>query len=435
MPSLDMSLAVCVVRSGQLPAALDAGITSDHLFDEGRIVFGYAKGFFTKFGKIPDAATVEQDTKIKVPDLSEVTEPVAYYIDRIKARALDRLAVDQVKKMVAAADKVDTKSVVAGATELITEISKRNLAGEPIADWTNVGNRWNEYQTVKNTPAGLTGIPTHWPSVNDITQGINKGDFWIIVARPGCGKTWSLVKLTLEVWLQEYHPLFISLEMPRPKIERRLDACYARVNYHDFKRGRLGDLVPGLGDFQYKAALDSLKGKSPLSIVTRKRVKTVSDVAVLIEQLKPDVVMIDGLYKLRPSGKNAYKSNWEKIMDLADEIQELCQEKECPIVGTTQFARTQVKSGGKGSAVKAGIEHLAFADAIGMNADVILALFSTEELKANGEHIIRLLKNREDDIGAWTAKFDLTSMDFTETGKYEDAADSGGDDASVDFSP
>lgn len=440
MPSIDMALCAHLLRGADgLKPVLDIGFKPEHFFDEGKKVFKYVFDHFAQYGKVPDVATTEQDTKIQIPPMSDIPEPISYYIDRIRARALDYLAKEQVKKMVTGMDKLDTPGVVDAAKELLTEISKQNLQGEPIYDWTiNTGDRWNEYQKVKALPGGLTGIPTPWPLLNEITQGINKGEFWVIAGRPGTGKSWQVFLMALYCWMMEKKPLLISMEMPPKKVARRIDAMYAKVPYKDLKRGKLTSeiVIPDSQEKQYKDALDGLAGRAPLQIITRKRVKVVHDVAILIEQLKPDVVFIDGLYKLKPTTVTKNATNWEKIMALADEVQELALDKDIPIVSTTQFARTQVKKGQ--DSMKGGLEHLAFADAIGMNADVILAYFTSDQFKANKEILARLLKNREDETGAWRRKFDLDTMDFSEIAVYEDSEDDdggGGGNASVDFTP
>lgn len=431
MPSLDMSVAVHMVRNGGFTAVIDSGILADHLFDDGRKIYEFTRSHFAQFGKVPDAATILTDLKIEVPPSSDVVEPVAYFIDRIKSRALDKLAKEHAKAATAAMDRVDSKGVIDAAKELLTAISQQNLAGEVIDDWTlNTGERIAEYEAAKTAQGGVTGIPTPWTSLNDRTQGINKGDFWILCGRPGSGKSWAVSKMVIHAWVNDFKPLFVSLEMPVKKIKRRMDAIYARLAYYDFKRGKLGMHI----EAQYKQALDGLEEKPPLNIVTRKRVKTVGDVALLMEQLQPSVVFIDGLYKLRPNSVNKYKSNWEVIMALVDEIQELALEKEIPIVGVTQLNRGAAKQKGKKSSSAAGLEDIAFADAIGMNADVILGLLPTEETKGRNETVIQLMKNREDDIGSWLVKFDLAAMDFNEVGPYQEPSDDP-DDASVGYAP
>jgi replicative DNA helicase len=423
-----MSLCVQILRNGGLHAVLEAGTDPDHLFDEGQKVFNYLREHYGKYGKLPDVATVETDTKIDIPELADIAEPVDYYIDRIKQRALDKLAAEQTKKQLEALDSNDANKAIEEAQTLLSQVSKQNLAGEIIDDWiAGVDERVAEYEELKKFPGGVTGVPTPWTGINDLTQGMNQGDFWIIVGRPGTGKTWHLTKMSVHAWVSGFHPLIISMEMSRQRMKRRMDAVYARVAYYDFKRGKLGMHI----EDQYKEAMESLKGQNPLNIVSRKRVKTTADVSILIEQVQPDVVFIDGIYKLRPGGGTRNRAHWEQTMETVDEIQEIALDKEVPILGTTQFSRAQVKKGK--STTKAGLEDMAFADAIAMNADVILALLSSTELKANDELILKLLKNREDDTKAFTSKFDLNAMDFDQTGEWDDGMGDDDGDVSADY--
>lgn len=422
-----MSLCVQILRNGGLHAVLEAGTDPEHLFDEGQKVFNYLREHYGKYGKLPDIATVETDTKIDIPELVDIAEPVDYYIDRIKQRALDKLTAEQTKKQLEALDNNDAGKAIEEAQELLSKVSKQNLAGEIIDDWiVGVDERVAEYEELKKFPGGVTGVPTPWVGINDLTQGMNPGDFWIIVGRPGTGKTWHLTKMSVHAWVSGFRPLIISMEMSRHRMKRRMDAVYARVAYYDFKRGKLGMHI----EDQYKEAMESLKGQKPLNIVSRKRVKTTADVSILIEQIKPDVVFIDGIYKLRPGGGTRNRAHWEQTMETVDEIQEIALDKEVPILGTTQFSRAQVKKGK--SPTKAGLEDMAFADAIAMNADVILALLATPELKANDELILQLLKNREDDTKSFTSKFDLNAMDFDQTGEWDGGSDDDGD-VSADY--
>jgi replicative DNA helicase len=425
MPSLDVSLCVHIVRNDGWFRVLDAGIESQHLFDDGQAMFECVRDHFAQYGKVPDADTVEQDTGLAVPMFSTVTEPLDYYIDRVKDRALDKLATEKVKAAVAALERTDSEGAVEAAKELLTEVSRQNLAGEMIDDWVRgTDERWDDYQRVKSHPGGVTGIPTPWDGVNDITQGLNPGDLWILVARMGSGKTWHLLKMAQTAWLAEANPLFISMEMPRQKIKLRLDALWAKTPYSDLRRGNLGMHIEPV----YQQALDGLKDKTPFHLVTRKRIKTPRDVAILVEQLRPGAVFIDGLYKMRPS-RGSFRQQWERMSELVDEVQELSQEKEIPFICTTQFNREQTKKGkggkggGKGRQDSAGLEDMALSDAIAMNADVVLALLSPDSLRANNEILLKFLKNREDEVKHFTSKFDLSAMEFEQTGEWGDDDD------------
>lgn len=426
MPSLDLCLAAHVVHTvGALTLVIEAGVLDEHLFDDGRTVVAFAREHFARYGKAPDVDTVKRDTKVTVPAIAEVLEPVPYYIDRVKARALDKLAAEQTKRQVTALDRLDTPAVVEAAKGLLSEIGRQNLMGEPIDDWTrHTAERWAEYERVKQIQGGITGVPTPWPLLDDLTQGVNPGDFWSIVARPQSGKTWLACLMALHAWRFDHRPLFISMEMSRQRIKRRLDALYAKMPYGPLKRGQLGmHLEP-----EYQRALTDLEQRqSTFPIVTRKRVKTPQDIAILIEQLRPSVVFIDGMYKLVPSRGGRYQANWERIMALVDEIQELAQEKDTGIVGTTQLSRGAEKKGKKKRGGEAALGDVAFADAIGMNCDVMLAILPDAAGTGEKESVIQVLKNREDESKSFVIQFDLEAMDFGQLHEWTPRGGGGGD--------
>lgn len=429
MPSLDLCLVARAVRGGDWQEILDAGFGPELLFDAGKKALEFVRAHYADHGKIPAAETVERDTGVAIPVLADVLEPTSYYIERVRKRALDNLAVEYSNKQVEALDKGNPEAAVESARDLLAQVSKNNLTGEPIGDWTrSVDSHLAEYARIKGHPGGVTGVPTPWPGLNELTQGLNPGDLWILAARLGRGKTWMLLKMALEAWLAEKNPLIVSMEMPRDRIERRLNAMWARVPYGALRKGLLGMHVEG----HFRESLEALREAAPLHIVTRKRAKTPQDVAILIEQLKPGAVFIDGFYKMKPSGRGSYRAHWERMVDLIDELQELAQDKETPLLVSTQFNREQTKKSGKGRKKEskgdddAGVEDLAFSDAIAMNADVVLALLWPDELRADDAICLKLLKNREDERKAWSVKFDLDKMDFDETAEW---GGSGGSDA------
>lgn len=433
MPSLDLCLVARIVRDGGWSAACDIGVEADHLFDDGQKVFAHVRDHVAKYGKVPDPATIARDTGVAVPDLADAPEPIRYYLDKVRARALDRLTTQQVKAAVLALDRVDVPGAVDAARTLLAEVSRQSLAGERVYDWTRgTDERWAQYQRMKAVPGGVTGVPIPWPILNAVTQGINPGDLWILVGRMGTGKSWLALKMAVHAWLAGARPLFVTMEMPRDKIERRLDAIFAKLPYGPLRRGALGMHI----EDAYQQALQSLGGytaTNPFQIATRRRVKTPRDIAVLIAELHPAVVFVDGIYKMLPSRGAKYRAHWERVMDLFDEVQDLGLETGVPIVGTTQFNRqqTQKGKGGKPRQDQAGLEDLAFTDAIGMNADVVLAALHPDEIRPNKEILLRLLKNREDERKAVTAKFDLDAMSFDEVAEWGGGAGVGGGDAAV----
>lgn len=253
-----------------------------------------------------------------------------------------------------------------------------------------------------------------------------------------CHNTWFLVKMAMTAWAKGEIVLFISMEMNKRKIKRRMDAVHLKLNYHDLKRGKLGIGI----EEEYIKALKELREKqavNPLYVASARNVRRIRDIAVLVRLFKPKVVFLDGLYKLRPPNIGV-SSYWERIQAIANDLQLLVGDIDTRMVATTQLRR----EGGKnmkrkrGASVEIGLEDIAFADAIGQNADVVLGLGSTRSMKDDHEQVLQVVKNREDERGAWRVKFDPGFGAFDEIEPYEPQTtpdeDSGGDDGTVEYS-
>lgn len=74
-------------------------------------------------------------------------------------------------------------------------------------------------------PTGLTALD------RILDGGFEKGDFIILAAPPGCGKTATAISLVDHVAVMNSHPtVFITMEMSRTRIARRQVACRARMS-------------------------------------------------------------------------------------------------------------------------------------------------------------------------------------------------------------
>lgn len=444
MPSIDLSLAIHVARGTAFQLVRDHGLSPEVMYDEGRKVYEYVLEYFGKYGKIPDPGTIENDLKFPIPPLTDAPEPPSYYLDRIKERALDKMVLEATQAQTRAMEKLNTRAAMDAVKKLLSDVNRMSLAGEPIDDWTQrTDDRWALYKEAARFK-GVTGLGTPWPGISDLTMGMQPGDFWLVVGRPKSGKTWNLLKMAIYSWLTpvvtkfndagavaETRPcrvLIITMEMLKRSIKERMDSIYSQLSYSGIVGGTLGMHV----EDQYKISLDTLKGKNPLWVVTRNRVRDVRDIPIVIEEIQPDVVYLDGLYKMRVEG-GRYKSNWEKITDIADDLDLICKTKGTIIVGTTQFNRGAVKVGnkpkGKGKTIPlAGLENLAFADALGMNPDVVIGVISTKRMKDNNEAILQLIANRRGKEGAWQVHFDPGTGNFDEIAPFDEEGGGGGDE-------
>lgn len=88
---------------------------------------------------------------------------------------------------------------------------------------------------------GAAGVPSGFTEVDAQTSGLHDGDFYIIAARPGMGKSAYALSMAARMAAAGYAVPFFSIEMPRVQLGARLVAMDARV---DLKRMREQSFPP-----------------------------------------------------------------------------------------------------------------------------------------------------------------------------------------------
>ena len=99
---------------------------------------------------------------------------------------------------------------------------------------------FEELEKVSESPENVTGVPTGFTELDDLTRGLQKGDLIIIAARPSMGKTALAINMALYASGHAQIPaLFFSLEMPKEHIAMRLICSEAKVNNRKLLVGNL----------------------------------------------------------------------------------------------------------------------------------------------------------------------------------------------------
>ena len=222
-----------------------------------------------------------------------------------------------------------------------------------------------------------TSFPYGIGQLDEYTGGASAGDLIYLFGRLGTGKT-TLAIWMIKKWLEDGHKiLVISNENRAEDIISKIDAFMG--GWNPLKR-RLMDWTPDeetkIRTVSHIAA--TLDGEI---IVPTVPIYNVNEVQALIHSHQPDVVVIDGVYLL--SENKGDSANWEKLTDVSRNLKRMADGHGVPIVGIHQANRQAV---GK----RVEIENMAYSDALGQDADLVLGL--TEE--ADGDLYIECLKNR-----------------------------------------
>lgn len=190
------------------------------------------------------------------------------------------------------------------------------------------------------TNGSLSGVPTGYPKLDDITGGWLKGNVILFAARPGQGKTIALLEHTRCAAQLNNRVLFLSLEMPVISlifrmISGRLDNG---LPYSKIKTGRLS--IEQFNDIQ-KQAVSNLE-KLPITWYdgANRDINYLTNlIQKIVREKKIDMVVIDYIQLM--SDNTIKSSNETEIVgSVADKIQMLSKKLNIPFLCAAQLNRS-----------------------------------------------------------------------------------------------
>jgi replicative DNA helicase len=228
----------------------------------------------------------------------------------------------------------------------------------------------NEYELVASG-RGVTGWPWPWDPINEATQGIHNGEFYVIYGRPKNMKTW--VALYIATILNMYanaRVLIMSNEMPPRRIIRRIAAIRTCVNYKSLLAGKLQPIDRD----RFYLDLETLKNdlrtsngagpKYPGLLVTSGKGGGISLLHSKIREFKPNFVLVDGMYLMKDDRQNKRTIDWKAVAHISQDLKITAGEFDVPILATAQANRKADKN-----ARNADLEEIAYSDAIAQDTD------------------------------------------------------------------
>jgi len=264
---------------------------------------------------------------------------------------------------------------------------------------------------------GLTGVPTGFTALDRFTGGWQNGDFVIVAARPGMGKTAFVVQMLLGAAKEFGRPVALfSLEMPDIQIMDRVISLETRIDLHDLRRGTLNDRqmdeVYRVGaNFTAPLYIDEAPGLTLYEVRARAR--------RLKMQHGAQMIVIDYLQLM--SGENGKGGNREQeIAGIARGLKSLAKELDIPVIALSQLSRAvEVRGGSK----RPQLSDLRESGAIEQDSDAVVFIYRPEYYKItedeNGNDISDLAefifaKHRNGPVDVVNLKFDKTCARFHE---------------------
>lgn len=260
----------------------------------------------------------------------------------------------------------------------------------------------------------LTGLSTGFTDIDEMTQGLQKGDLVIVAGRPSMGKTSFMMNMAESAVIRAEVPVLVfSMEMPSDSLILRMLSSLGNINQSKIRSGQLEDedwprltsAVTMLND--RLLFIDDTGGLSPNELRSRAR-----RVAREFGQL--GMIVVDYIQLMQVAGTAENRAT--EISEISRMLKGIAKEFNCPLVAGSQLNRGLEQRSDK----RPIMSDLRESGAIEQDADLIIAIYRDEVYnedsadKGIAEAII--LKQRNGPIGTRRLKF------FGQYTKFEDLA-------------
>lgn len=224
-------------------------------------------------------------------------------------------------------------------------------------------------------------IRTGFKELDDIIGGWDKNEeLATIVARPGVGKSWILLKTAVSALEQGLKVGIYSGEMSERKVGYRFDTLVSHISNNSIMRGN----VEVQND--YKRYIDSLKDRYNgfIKILTPAMINGPAGVTALrafIEKENLDVLFVDQ-HSLLADDRNA-KNPVEKAANISKDLKNLQVLKKIPIISVSQQNRTSTENG-------VSTANVAQTDRISQDSTILIFLEQKDNILT-----VNLVKSRD----------------------------------------
>ncbi len=239
----------------------------------------------------------------------------------------------------------------------------------------------------------VTGIPSGFTEMDDLTAGFQPGEFIIIAARPSMGKTAFSLNIAQHAALKEKKKVaYFSVEMGKEQVMVRLLASSAKIRLSDLRVGKIDDQAwPRLINTAAAMSetglfIDDTAGISPFDIRAKcRRMKA---------KYGLDLVMIDYLQLMGLKQKS--ENRQQEVSEISKLLKSVAKELKVPVVALAQLNR-----GVEGrSDRRPMLSDLRESGSIEQDADVIMMIYREDyydrdnpEIKGLAEIIVAKQRN------------------------------------------
>ena len=272
-------------------------------------------------------------------------------------------------------ETVDVDDLMQEAESSLFELSQKNMRQEYTQIDPVLSQAVEILQKAAANTSGLTGIPTGFTRLDDITAGWQASDLVIIAGRPAMGKTSFALSLAKNIAVDYKYPIgFFSLEMNNVQLVNRLMSNVCEISGKKILNGQLDEeewkrLDRNIRKLQGAPIyIDDTPGMSIFELRSKAR--------RLVREKGVKVIMIDYLQLMNANGAK-FGSRQEEVSTISRSLKGLAKELNIPILALSQLNRS-VENRDSNDGKRPQLSDLRESGAIEQDADMVLFVHRPE---------------------------------------------------------
>lgn len=323
-------------------------------------------------------------------------------------------------------ESLDISEVMEYAEQNLYDISSGNVK----QDYSLIGDVLNEAEELitkaSSSSDGITGVPSGYHELDDITSGWQASDLIILAGRPAMGKTSFALSLARNIAIDNGIPVaFFSLEMSKVQLVNRLISNVCEIYGRKIMNGMFDEYDWKRYDSRVNYIRNSqifIDDTPSLSVMDLR-----SKARKLVLDKGAKIIFVDYLQLMTANGSR-FNSRQEEVSIISRSLKTIAKELNVPIIALSQLSRSVEQRPGSDGKVPQ-LSDLRESGAIEQDADMVLFVHRPEYYRiyqdADGNDLkgvaqIVIAKHRKGGMGTVNLRFrgEFTRFDNPEDAPY-----------------
>lgn len=296
-----------------------------------------------------------------------------HYVKIVKEKYILRSLIERATEIISLSyhEESEIHSTLDHAEQMIFDISKKRTESSYIHIKDVIKNTIKNIDALYHKKSHITGVPTGFKDLDNLTAGLQPGDLVIVAGRPSMGKSAFVGSLAEYVAVEENMGVaFFSIEMSAELLAQRFLCSQAKISAQSLRRGFITSeewphlLMAAEKLSQAPLFIDETPAINVFELRAKaRRLKSTYDIKLLA---------VDYLQLIRSAQRS--ENRQQEISEISRGLKALAKELHIPVIAVSQLSREVEKRQDH----KPQLSDLRESGAIEQDADVVIFLFREE---------------------------------------------------------